>query len=56
MARTNKPDKTPPDSKEPGCAPSFLLQKRSELDKVCSPDPKEEYVQPDAEKEAGGEG
>lgn len=46
-------------SKPPGCAPSFLMQKRGELGGVCDdaqPDPNEEYVQPENEKEAGGEG
>jgi hypothetical protein len=35
------------------------MQKRGEIDEVCGdpqPDPKEEYVQPEEEKEAGGEG
>ncbi len=43
----------------PGCAISFLLQERGEIGGVCSdvqPDPNEEYVQPEKEKEAGGEG
>lgn len=42
-----------------GCAASFLLQERGEIGGVCGdiqPDPKEEYVQPEKEKEAGGEG
>ena len=42
-----------------GCATSFLMQKRGEIGEVCGdaqPDPTEEYVQPEAEKEAGGEG
>ena len=42
-----------------GCATSFLMQERGEIDKACGepePDPNEEYVQPDKEKEAGGEG
>jgi hypothetical protein len=41
-----------------GCAPSFLMQERGEIGGLCpeEPDPKEEYVQPDKEKEAGGEG
>jgi hypothetical protein len=58
MAKPSKRNKTSrkPNQKKRGCAPSFLTQKRNELDEVCPPDPKEEYVQPDAEKEAGGEG
>jgi hypothetical protein len=50
-----KPD--PPATQ--GCATSFLMQERGEIDKVCGepePDPNEEYVQPEKEKEAGGEG
>jgi len=41
-----------------GCATSFLTQKRGEMDKACGgvgAEQKEEYVQPDAEKESGGE-
>ena len=42
-----------------GCPTSFLTQNKSEMDKVCGGvggEAKEEYVQPDAEKESGGEG
>jgi hypothetical protein len=42
-----------------GCTTSFLLEERGEIGGMCGevqPDPKEEYVQPDKEKEAGGEG
>jgi hypothetical protein len=42
-----------------GCALSFLMEERGELGGICGgaePDPAEEYVQPDKEKEAGGEG
>jgi hypothetical protein len=45
-----------PDQK--GCAPSFLTQQKNEIGKVCTPvEPKskDEYVQPDEEKDAGGE-
>jgi hypothetical protein len=45
-----------PDQK--GCAPSFLTQQKNEIGQVCSPvqpESKEEYVQPDEEKDAGGE-
>jgi len=49
----NDPEKTK------GCAPSFLMEERGEIGGICGgaePDPAEEYVQPDKEKEAGGEG
>jgi hypothetical protein len=42
-----------------GCTPSFLNQKKDEMDKTCGITPqqkKEEYVQPESEKESGGEG
>jgi molecular chaperone GrpE len=45
--------------KTQGCTTSFIMQERGEIAGVCGelqPDPKEEYVQPDKEKEAGGEG
>jgi hypothetical protein len=51
--KKNDPEKTK------GCAPSFLMEERGEIGGICSeagPDPEEEYVQPDGEKEAGGEG
>ena len=41
-----------------GCTTSFLNQEKNELDKACgtvAPNPKEEYVQKDDEKESGGE-
>ena len=47
----------PPDTQ--GCAASFLMQERGEIEGLCGElqrDPKEEYVQPEKEKEAGGEG
>jgi hypothetical protein len=53
------PDSIPADLKTQGCATSFLMQKRGEIGEVCGnlqPDPREEYVQPEEEKEAGGEG
>jgi hypothetical protein len=46
-------------SKAEGCATSFLMQERGEIGDMCGdaqPDPAGEYVQPEAEKEAGGEG
>jgi hypothetical protein len=50
-----KPDGTP-DKK--GCAVSFIMEERDEIGGICEehPDPKVEYVQPEKEKEAGGEG
>jgi hypothetical protein len=42
-----------------GCTTSLIMEERGEIGGVCGelqPDPKEEYVQPDKEKEAGGEG
>jgi hypothetical protein len=42
-----------------GCTTSFIMEERGEIGGICGelqPDPKEEYVQPDKEKEAGGEG
>jgi hypothetical protein len=54
-----QPDSTTADPRTQGCATSFLLQKRGEIGEVCAnaqPDPQEEYVQPEKEKEAGGEG
>ena len=60
-----KPDKAvrpfvQPDASKQGCTTSFLTNKRGEMDELCGLDsakqPKEkEYVQPDDEKEAGGE-
>ena len=53
------PVAAPTDSKKRGCAPSFLMRERGEMDKVCgesTPNPKQEYVQPEEEKESGGEG
>jgi len=40
-----------------GCTTSFLLQERDEIGHVCNiqPNPKTEYVQPEDEKETGGE-
>jgi hypothetical protein len=52
------PADVPADSEEQGCATSFLTREKEEIDKGCGaiqPNPKEEYVQPDEEKEAGGE-
>jgi hypothetical protein len=48
----------PVGSGKQGCAPSFLTQQKDEIGKVCGPaqqGSKQEYVQPDEEKDAGGE-
>jgi hypothetical protein len=66
MLKTNakgEPDKStappvPVAADQKGCAPSFLTQQKNEIGKVCTPiEPKskEEYVQPDEEKDAGCE-
>ncbi len=42
-----------------GCAPSFLNLQRGELSTPCGsgePNPEEQYVPSDKEREAGGEG
>lgn len=42
---------------EEGCAPSFIMSERDEIDPVCGDEPLPgEYVQPENEKEDGGEG
>jgi len=48
-----------PDPATQGCATSFLMDERGEIEGICGavqPDPAEQYVQPDKEREAGGEG
>jgi hypothetical protein len=48
----------PPDLEKRGCGTSFLNGKRNEINQLCGGAqamPPEEYVQPDEEKEAGGE-
>ena len=47
------------DKDKQGCAVSFLMEERGELDPLCERTPaemKDEYVQPDKEKEDGGQG
>ena len=46
------------DPKQEGCTTSFIMQERGETGGICDlePNPGEEYVEPDKEKEAGGEG
>jgi hypothetical protein len=41
-----------------GCPTSFIMQERGEIGGICNeqPNPTEQYVQPDSEKEDGGEG
>jgi hypothetical protein len=41
-----------------GCPTSFILQERGERGGICNelPNTTEQYVQPDSEKEDGGEG
>ena len=52
------PSSVPAELEKRGCATSFLTSERNEIDKVCggiqATNP-EEYVQPDEEKETGGE-
>ena len=52
------PSSVPADLEKRGCAPSFLTGERDEIDQVCGgiqATKPEEYVQPDEEKETGGE-
>jgi hypothetical protein len=41
-----------------GCPTSFIMHERAETGGICNeqPNPTEQYVQPDSEKEDGGEG
>lgn len=51
-------DTKPGDTKQ-GCAVSFLMEERDEMDKLCERTPAERgesYKEPEQEKEAGGEG
>jgi hypothetical protein len=46
------------DPSKQGCGTSFLMEERNEMDKLCERTPaekREEYTQPDREKELGGE-
>ena len=57
--RNTKPGSPPVDSSAQGCTISFIMEERGEIGGACAglqPDPKEEYVQPEKEREAGGEG
>jgi hypothetical protein len=51
LASPPRPAKQPKE----GCAPSFVLGERNELDPLCGGSEPDEYVQPDNEKEDGGE-
>jgi len=47
------------DASKEGCAVSFIMEERGELDKLCERTPaerSESYAEPDNVKEAGGEG
>jgi hypothetical protein len=46
------------DPDQEGCATSFIMEERGEIGGICDeqPNPREQYVQPDSEKENGGEG
>jgi hypothetical protein len=46
------------DPDQEGCPTSFIMQERGEIGGICDeqPNPREQYVQPDSEKEDGGEG
>jgi hypothetical protein len=63
MSTNNKePSETsssvPAEPEKQGCAVSFLTGEKNEMDKVCGgaqATHPEEYVQPDEEKETGGE-
>jgi hypothetical protein len=55
----NEQDSSKANPETRGCATSSIMQERGEIGGACGelqPDPKEEYVQPEKEKEAGGEG
>ena len=55
----NTGEKGAEESAPEGCVTSFIMEKRGEIGGPCAdvrPDPKEEFVQPDREKEAGGQG
>jgi hypothetical protein len=53
-----KEDQLEVDPDQEGCATSFIMQERGEIGGICEeqPNPSEQYVQPDSEKENGGEG
>jgi len=46
------------DPSQEGCTTSFIMQERGEIGGICDEqsNPEEQYVQPNNEKEAGGEG
>jgi hypothetical protein len=52
------PQAVPAAPDQQGCTSSFLTDQKNEIGKVCTPaqpPSKERYVQPDEEKDAGGE-
>ena len=57
-SKKKNPNEREHDSDQQGCTTSFIMQERGESGGICDeePNPAEEYVQPDKEKEAGGEG
>lgn len=46
------------EANQEGCATSFIMDERGEIGGICKEQPNatEQYVQPDGEKEDGGEG
>ena len=55
---SERPSSAPLELEKRGCAASFLTGKRNEMDKVCGgiqATTPEQYVQPEEEKESGGE-
>jgi hypothetical protein len=59
VTKQSVPAAVPAASGKQGCTPSFLTGKTDELNEACELTPsqkKEEYVQPESEKESGGEG
>ena len=62
-SKSEKPSApAPPEAQAPqtqGCPDSFPTDQKDEIGGVCKPSkpaPKDAYVQPDSEKESGGEG
>jgi len=57
--QANQANQKATDDAKKGCAPSFLSLQRGELSTPCGsgePNPEEQYVPSDKEREAGGEG
>lgn len=53
-----KEDQLEVEPNQEGCTTSFIMEERGEIGRICNeqPNPAEQYVQPDSEKEDGGEG